>query len=157
MIEQSFNHRKVGWHVFPMMLLSSLQDIRDLSCASWLWFNGHLSTKINNKLVLLLSLYQFSVTGFSLSDLFFSFWFVFPSIGKWWMHGEVERVHQCNITICQHHSQFSFIWKCQQSKELPLISVDEQPLVKGYWHMSWSNWVNTNKYFILESALKLTH
>ena len=28
-IQQSINHRKVGWHVFPMMHLSSWQDIKD--------------------------------------------------------------------------------------------------------------------------------
>ena len=70
------------------------------ACAFRLWFDGNLCTKINCMLVLLLSLYQFSVMCFPLSDSFF------PSIGKWWMHGEVEWVHQCNITICQHHSQF---------------------------------------------------
>ena len=98
-----------------------------LTCAFWLWFNGHLGTKIYYMLVFLLSLYQFSVMCFPLSDL------CFPSKGKWWMHWEVGWVKQCNIIICQHHLQFhhvfSFIQNCQQYKESILVSVDDQPSI----------------------------
>ena len=58
---------------FASDAFSILARVQGFACAFQLWFDGNLCTKINCMLVLLLLLYQFSVTGFSLSDLFFSF------------------------------------------------------------------------------------
>ena len=66
-----------------------------LAFAFRLWFNGHLGTKINCMLVLLLSLYQFSVMCFPLSDLFFSF------------HRKVVNAYRGRVGASMQHSNLS--------------------------------------------------